>query len=531
VARNRVGRWATVVGVLIGLVIGTAWTAQAAPTALAASTEAIAAKYAATGGPAGPLGAATDVVTCSELEICGQHFEHGRITWWWTSGALLLSDPAITAVYDGSGGDGGLLGLVSTDTFCGLRDGGCGQHFDHGSIYRSAHTPAVVVEPIALQSWGAMGWEGGRLGYPTSAKDCNLIYNMGCLQRFQGGNVYWSQYGQGAVYGVIADAWAATGWERGQLGFPVGEEFCGLRNGGCAQHFQGGSIYSSPAGTFVMRHEVRDGWAAHGWENGPLGYPVGNSFCQLYGGGCGQHFQGGSVYWSPSGGAHVVWPAARGLWAATGWERGPLGYPAGEQFGGLRDGGWGQHFTDGSLYVSPAGAFVVRRELLDRWAALGWENGPLGYPTSSSYCGLTRGGCGQHFQGGDLYDAPNGTFVVADGRWHGAVQQRWAAAGWENGALGYPTSDTFCGLRDGGCGQHFDGLVPDLRQKSIYVSPASGGRGVVVSDFKSFWAQQGWENGRLGYPVAEEYVTAGGTQAQRFQGGLVEWTTHGIVVH
>src|SRR5690606_19446547 len=34
-----------------------------------------------------------------------------------------------------------------------------------------------------------------------------------------------------------------------------------------------------------------------------------------------------SVYWTPETGAHAVWGEIRKRWAALRWERGPLGYP------------------------------------------------------------------------------------------------------------------------------------------------------------------------------------------------------------
>jgi uncharacterized protein with LGFP repeats len=37
------------------------------------------------------------------------------------------------------------------------------------------------------------------------------------------------------------------------------------------------------------------------------------------------------------------------------------------------------------------------------------------------------------------------------------------------------------------------------------------------------WAQLGWENGRLGYPVEAARTLRNGDVAQRFQGGTVTW--------
>ncbi|MDG4862185.1 neprosin family prolyl endopeptidase [Streptomyces sp. T-3] len=44
-----------------------------------------------------------------------------------------------------------------------------------------------------------------------------------------------------------------------------------------------------------------------------------------------QHFQGGSLYWSPASGAHPVWGAIRAKWASLGRERGRLGFPASDE--------------------------------------------------------------------------------------------------------------------------------------------------------------------------------------------------------
>jgi len=39
------------------------------------------------------------------------------------------------------------------------------------------------------------------------------------------------------------------------------------------------------------------------------------------------HFKNGSIYWTPKTGPAAVWGKLRDCWAASGWERGPLGYP------------------------------------------------------------------------------------------------------------------------------------------------------------------------------------------------------------
>jgi uncharacterized protein with LGFP repeats len=70
-------------------------------------------------------------------------------------------------------------------------------------------------------------------------------------------------------------------------------------------------------------------------------------------GGCGQQFQGGSVYWSPATGAHATSGAIRTAWMAQGWERGTLGFPAGAMTCARPDGGCEQRFEGGLLVWSP----------------------------------------------------------------------------------------------------------------------------------------------------------------------------------
>ncbi|WP_091559689.1 hypothetical protein [Arthrobacter sp. ok362] len=42
------------------------------------------------------------------------------------------------------------------------------------------------------------------------------------------------------------------GYEKGKLGYPTSNETCGLANGGCVQNFQGGTIsYTAALGTKV----------------------------------------------------------------------------------------------------------------------------------------------------------------------------------------------------------------------------------------------------------------------------------------
>jgi hypothetical protein len=74
-------------------------------------------------------------------------------------------------------------------------------------------------------------------------------------------------------------------------------------------------------------------WQALGLSTGLLGYPVTDETVTPDGIGRYNHFQNGSIYWSPTTGAHEVHGAIRGEWARRGWEQSSLGYPVSDETG------------------------------------------------------------------------------------------------------------------------------------------------------------------------------------------------------
>lgn len=149
-----------------------------------------------------------------------------------------------------------------------------------------------------------LGGASGPLGPPKTGERCVLIRG-GCYQQFRGGDVHWSPAtGARATWGGIRAAWGAHGFERGTLGYPVGRETCGLRDGGCYQAFEGGVVLWSPAtGGRPTWGGIRAAWLRHGAEHGALGYPTTFEHCSS--GTCRQHFQRGSITWTASTGART----------------------------------------------------------------------------------------------------------------------------------------------------------------------------------------------------------------------------------
>ena len=203
------------------------------------------------------------------------------------------------------------------------------------------------------EKYAALGGSSGFLGQPTTLEqDCPDHH--GRYRHFQGGSIYWTpETSAHEVHGLIRGKWAALGWERSFLGYPLTDETSTPDRRGRYNHFQGGSIYWTPE---TAAHEVhgliRGKWAALGWERSFLGYPLTDETPTPDRVGRFNHFQGGSIYWTPQTNANEVHGAIRDKWAALGWERSFLGYPVTDELGTPGVGRFSR-FQQGAIYWTP----------------------------------------------------------------------------------------------------------------------------------------------------------------------------------
>ena len=206
---------------------------------------------------------------------------------------------------------------------------------------------------------------------------------------------------------AILAHYAALGGASSYLGQVNGAEYA--VPGGRAQNFTGGIIYWSPTtGAYEVHGAILDHYLAIGGPSSPLGLPTTDESPSADGTGRYNDFQDGSIYWTPTVGAHSIHGAIKAKWAQDQWETGFLGYPLTDELGTPDGIGRYNHLQGGSLYWTPAtGAHSVQGAIRDSWATQGWETGPLGYPTSDEYS--VPGGRQSDFQGGSLFwDANTG---------------------------------------------------------------------------------------------------------------------------
>jgi uncharacterized protein with LGFP repeats len=511
-------------------------------------------KYGYSGGPTGILGEQIGVAACGlQNDGCWQGYANGAIYASRDNPPRYILSGEIRTLWSTLGYEQSVassLGYPVTDTNTGLRDGGSWQGFQKGAIYTSPSTGAFVIKNGPVRDeWTRLGWEhpiAGALGYPLNSTDTNLR-NGGAWQQFQNGAIYYSPTTGARVieFGPIRDYWISQGYEGGSLGYPtsaivknagtawqtfeggvvyqgtageitvipqpfgdmffqmgggralgapLGPPTCGLVNSGCAQLFEQGTlIYSASSTVQAVTGATLDAWRRVGSESGALGYPTGTIRTGLRDRGTWQPFAGGAIYASASLGAHVVFNGPiRTAWTAQGYEYGPLGYPTADPVV-VSSSYTYQTFENGTIVQTGNRTQIVANSIAPAYIAAGGADGILGSPTGAADTRLKNSGSWQPFQNGAIYSSPaTGSHILLNG----SVRQFWTAQDYEKGALGYPITDLATGLRGGGSWQGFEG-------GAVYAGPR-GTYSVPNGTIRDLWSQLGAETdsaSALGYPV------------------------------
>ena len=121
--------------------------------------------------------------------------------------------------------------------------GGAGQNYQTGRMYYTPATGARVVRGAIVDDYLALGGPSGLVGTPVT-DELATPDGAGRFNHFTGSggaSIYWTPTsGAHEVQGLIRRRWAALGWERGRLGYPTRSEY--QVPGGRRNNFQHGSI-------------------------------------------------------------------------------------------------------------------------------------------------------------------------------------------------------------------------------------------------------------------------------------------------
>ncbi|MEX5721555.1 reprolysin-like metallopeptidase [Geodermatophilus maliterrae] len=413
------------------------------------------------------------------------------------------ADSPIAVLYRSLGGSGGSLGAPTGDELCGLRSGGCAQHFRNGSIYWSPATGARVVRDQLLAEFLRTGGPSGWLGYPVG--DRYATPDSGWTQAFQGGRVHSSPAtGAHAVPARLGAAYDPLRGESGVLGYPVTAPYP-TAGGGQTQAFQHGRIHWSQAtGAHAVYTQVSRAYDPMWGESGPLGYPVSGRYATANGG-VTQAFQHGRIHWSPATGGHAVLGEISRVYDPLWGESGLLGYPVGGRYP-TANGGVTQAFQHGRIHWSPAtGGHAVTSVIGQAYDPLRGESGVLGYPVGGRYP-TAGGGWTQPFQHGRIHWSPATGAHAVWGPIRAVYDPMWG----ESGVLGYPVTEPYPTV-NGGTTQAF-------QHGRIHWSPATGGFAVQGAISRTYDARGG-ESGRLGYPTGPQRGSS--RVEQTFQRGRI----------
>ena len=206
--------------------------------------------------------------------------------------------------------------------------------------------------------------------------------------------------------------WGQHGWEAGWLGYPTSDEIV-LQNGRRQEFQSGAAIYWSPVSLGIVGGAIRDRYNALNAETGPLGYPSSDETWVTKYNGRYNNFLNGTITWSGQTGARVLYTAIRDRWAALGREDGSLGFPLADEQ--ITPDGVGRYarFENGvPIYWTPlTGAWDLSQLTLPVWAATNYESGVLGYPTGPP-TSTSEMVDSQKFQNGALATYQDGTASV-----------------------------------------------------------------------------------------------------------------------
>lgn len=256
-----------------------------------------------------------------------------------------------------------------------------------------------------------------------------------------------------------------------------------------------------------------------------IGAPLSDEFKTPNKAGAGQHFEGGSIYWSPNTGAHEVHGAIKDKWAALGWENSFLGFPTSDETATPDGIGRYNFFEGGAIYFHPnLGTFAIPKLIIEVWKKEGWEKGKLGYPVGDEI--VKNNNSVQYFEFGAIISTKAGPYKVIYNsfREKNGAYTKWRTTGGVDSYLGdlvtpnknYPKEyrSFFVEFKNGFIYENPKLIVN--KQITAFV--------ILKGPIFDYYAKKGWEAGTLGFPISDEAKTSDGTIYQNFERGTIYYS-------
>jgi uncharacterized protein with LGFP repeats len=254
-----------------------------------------------------------------------------------------------------------------------LLNAGCLGPPRHPDCSHDFNTPThgkITITGVICRKWAALSSEktvDGQdvqtfLGNPTGPTQFVFQTNRELIVQYFDRGVIGDVQGSNSpavVYGSIFIRYQEYGGVTGFLGVPMADEEA-APNAGRVSHFETGDIYwRADAGAHEIHGAIRGKFDDLAGAGGFLGYPTTDETKTPDGLGRFNHFQGGSIYWTPETGAHEVHGAIRDKWAALGWERSYLRYPTTDEMPTPDGNGRISTFQRGHIHINNENVFDV----------------------------------------------------------------------------------------------------------------------------------------------------------------------------
>jgi uncharacterized protein with LGFP repeats len=199
-----------------------------------------------------------------------------------------------------------------------------------------------------------------------------------------------------------------------------------------------------------------------------------------------------------------------------------LGNPTGPETGGLPRGGRYRNYEGGHVFWQPdigAAGLYKGTEFTNRFNNEGGAAGTFGYPLGDEVVITPGKESHQKFENGTMFYQQG---VATKWMINGPILAFYLQHGGQTGWLGVPINEK-SNLRDGGSVQSFEG-------GHIYYSPAAG-PSIMNGAIAGAYADIGWENSWLGYPIGWEYNWNGKVRHD-FENGYMLWAAgEGVSIH
>ncbi len=258
-----------------------------------------------------------------------------------------------------------------------------------------------------------------------------------------------------------------------------------------------------------------------------IGAPMGDEFRTPTKPGAGQHFEGGSIYWSQPTGAHEVHGDILNKWKNSGWENSFLGFPKTDEKATPDGYGRFNAFEGGMIYFHPhLGTFAVPNMIVNVWSKQGWEKGKLGYPVSDEI--IKNNNSTQYFEFGAVISTKAGPYqtIYNSSRNTRGLYNKWRETGGVDSYLGDLVTPNrgYPKIRISQFAEFQKGFIYESFVKQSNSSQDKEDAFVILKGpIFDYYASKKWEQGYLGLPVSDEYPSGDGV-AQNFQGGIIYYT-------